>query len=88
MGECLRRGFADRPASVSIEAAALVAVIEWIINEKKNFGELNTLCKQIVRDHGDGDSMSVTWAQLPTTVRGDVRPLDDWRPAVYRITFN
>src|ERR1043166_9165978 len=30
MAHCLRRGFADHPPKVTIETAALVAVVEWM----------------------------------------------------------
>jgi hypothetical protein len=88
MGECLRRGFADRPPNVSIEAAALVSVIEWMLKAKENFGALNTLCQNIVQNRGDGESLSVTWAELPTKVRGDTKPLHRWTPEYYRVAFD
>jgi len=88
MAHCLRRGFADHPPKVCIEASALVAVVEWMLRGKRNFGELDKLCKQIAKNHGDSDSMSVSWSELPAAVRGIGKPLDGWEPSTYRITYD
>jgi hypothetical protein len=88
MAHCLRRGLADHPPRVTIEAAAVVAVIEWMLENRLNFGELDKLCGQIAKSHGDDDSISVTWNQLPTAVRGSARPLEGWHPTTYRIAYD
>lgn len=88
MAHCLRRGFADHPPKVCIDASALVSVVEWMLRGKRNFGELDKLCKQIAKNHGDSDSMSVSWSELPAAVRGAGKPLDGWEPSTYRVTYD
>lgn len=87
MAHCLRRGFAEHPPKVSIETAALVAVIEWMLDGRRNFGELDKLCKQLAKAREEDDSLAVKWSQLPATVRGEsAHP--KWASTTYRVTYD
>ena len=71
---CLRSVVTQRDTQFSIEASALVAIIEWMLHEKKNYGNLATLAKEIVAKHRNTDAVRVVWNDLPETIKRKSEP--------------
>ncbi len=57
--------------SCSIEESALLAIIEWMLQEKQNFGSLVTVAKEMLReDVQKNNGIIIRWEQLPPSVTG------------------
>jgi hypothetical protein len=71
---CLHLHAGTRKLGFSIEAPALVAIIEWMLRGHQSFGDLFNLAKALVVAHKAIDKMTVKWVDLPPAVRGKYQP--------------
>lgn len=74
LASCLRVHSLGRQITFSVEAAALVAIIEWMLETKQSFRNLFMLVKQLSKDWDDLKEVHLAWVQLPPKVRGKYAP--------------
>jgi len=70
----LRMNAVNRNVEIGVRASALVAVIEWFIADRQNFGHLNGLAKRLVSTQKELARVCVTWNDLPADIRGPYQP--------------
>ena len=74
LAACLHAATTTRDVQFSIEASALVAIIEWMLEKKQSYGHLFTLAKDVVAKQKNSERISLRWADLPEEVRGTYEP--------------
>lgn len=88
LGACLRDRIASRNVACSIEASALVAIIEWMLDKHQSYGHLVTLAKALVAPHSESTSICLRWADLPPGVQGAYEPHRGAPVAEYSFKFD
>lgn len=84
----LRRGTAsERHGQISIEASALASIIEWIVEERHNFGDLDNVCRSVMQAKGTAGALTLHWVDLPEIIRRGSARLERWRPETYDVRF-
>lgn len=81
---CLGR----RKVNISIEMSALISIIEWMLDGKRNFGDLNNVSSEIVANQKHADDVLVCWDKLPEKIKGQYRPRKDSNETKYTVKFD
>jgi hypothetical protein len=84
----LRMHAVNRNVEIAIKASALVAIVEWFIAKRQNFGNLNSLARRLVIAQKNLPRICVTWKDLPIDVGGAYQPYQSPRIDEYVPKFD
>ncbi len=88
LASCIRRQCTGGETSLSIESAALIRIMEWMLEKELSYRDLNEIAKQVVLALGQKKELVVTWECLPNIVKGKQKPWRNGSLPVYRVKWD